>query len=145
MRIIKLWAKRRCIYSAMFGYLTGISCAVMVAKIHQENPGLDVVDLVFKFFETYNQSDWKTPVTIKYGKKEQVSFNSWKNALDTVQMDMMAILSPNYELRNTTQKVQEATFDTIIQEIKRGRDVMSRIVPNSKKCYLQAGGHAQDK
>ena len=33
LRIIKLWAKRRCIYSAMFGYLTGISCAVMVAKI----------------------------------------------------------------------------------------------------------------
>lgn len=34
LRIIKLWAKRRCIYSAMFGYLTGISCAVLVAKIH---------------------------------------------------------------------------------------------------------------
>lgn len=37
----------------------------MVAKIHQENPELEVVDLVYKFFETYSESDWKTPVTIK--------------------------------------------------------------------------------
>lgn len=65
LRIIKLWAKRRCIYSAMLGYLTGISCAVLVAKIHQENPDLEVVDLVYRFFEVYSKSDWRNPVTIK--------------------------------------------------------------------------------
>lgn len=65
LRIIKLWAKRRCIYSAQFGYLNGIACAVMVAKIHQDNPDLEVADLVYKFFEVYSQSDWKTPVSIK--------------------------------------------------------------------------------
>ena len=54
LRIIKLWAKRRGVYSAMFGYLTGISCAVMVAKIHQDFPDYEVVDLVYKFFEVYS-------------------------------------------------------------------------------------------
>lgn len=86
----------------MFGYLTGISCAVMVAKIHQDNPEMDVVDLVYKFFEEYSQSDWKNPVSIKFGKMENMSLTSWKNALDNVEGDLMAILSPNYELRNTT-------------------------------------------
>ena len=64
LRVIKLWAKRRCIYSAMFGYLTGISCAVMVAKIHQDNPDYDVADLVYKFFQVYSSSDWKEPISI---------------------------------------------------------------------------------
>lgn len=124
LRIIKLWAKRRCIYSAMFGYLTGISCAVMVAKIHQDNPDLDVVDLVYKFFEVYSESDWTTPVSIKFGKMENMSLTSWKNALDNVEGDLMAILSPNYELRNTTQRVQGPTFDTLIYEFRRAKDIM---------------------
>lgn len=66
LRVVKLWAKRRCIYSAMFGYLTGISCAVMVAKIHQDHPDYDVADLIYKFFEEYSRSDWKNPVTIRF-------------------------------------------------------------------------------
>lgn len=33
LMIVKLWAKRRGIYSALLGYLTGISCAVLAAKI----------------------------------------------------------------------------------------------------------------
>ena len=138
LRIIKLWAKRRCIYSAMFGYLTGISCAVLVAKIHQDFPDYDVVDLVYKFFDFYSQYDWQIPVMMKLGKRESfVSLNSWKNALDTVERDQMAILSPNYELRNTTQRVQEATFDVITREIKRGKQIMSELIPNSSKCYQQ--------
>ena len=61
-----------------------------------------MVDLVYKFFEFYSSYEWQNPVTIKFGKKEGVSLNSWKNALDNVESDLMAILSPNYELRNTT-------------------------------------------
>lgn len=49
-----------------------------------------------------------------------MSLTSWKNALDSVERDLMAILSPNYELRNTTQRVQEPTFDTLVSEIKKG-------------------------
>ena len=57
----------------MFGYLTGISCAVMVAKIQQDFPDFEVVDLVYKFFEVYSTSDWKNPVTIKFGGKMDIT------------------------------------------------------------------------
>jgi len=135
LRIIKLWAKRRAIYSAMFGYLTGISTAVLVAKIHQEYPDYEVADLVYKFFEVYGQSDWRDPVTIKFGKKEKISLSSWKNALDNVDGDLMAILSPNYELRNTTQRVKEPTFSVIVAEFKRGFEVLQELKPVSQKCF----------
>ena len=115
----------------------------MVAKIHQENPDLEVVDLVYKFFETYSQSDWKTPVTIKNQQNQGMSLTKWKSTLDTVERDLMAILSPNYELRNTTQKVQEPTFDTIIAEIKRGWDVMRELTPYSQKCFQSSQNNPQ--
>lgn len=86
----------------MFGYLSGIACAIMVAKVHQDCPDYEVADLVYKFFETYSQSNWSNPITIKFGKNQGVNLNMWKNALDNIERDTMAILSPNYELRNTT-------------------------------------------
>jgi hypothetical protein len=58
-----------------------------------------------------------------------MSLSTWKNALDSVERDLMAILSPNYELRNTTQRVQEATFDTLITEFKRGFYIMKNVIP----------------
>ena len=58
-----------------------------------------------------------------------MSLSTWKNALDSVEIDLMAILSPNYELRNTTQRVQEATFDTLITEFKRGFYIMKNVIP----------------
>jgi len=108
----------------MFGYLTGISTAVLVAKIHQDFPEYDVVDLVFKFFETYSKYDWLSPVMIRFGKNQKISLNSWKSTLDSVDRDLMAILSPNYELRNTTQRVKEPTFSVIVKELKRGHQIM---------------------
>lgn len=47
----------------------------------------------------------------------------------------MAILSPNYELRNTTQRVQEPTFDTLVSELKKGWHVIEKLAPYSQKCY----------
>lgn len=78
-----------------------------------------MVDLVYKFFEVYSKSDWRNPVAIEYGKKNLINLKSWKNALDSVERDLMAIISPNIELRNTTSRVKEPTFDVIVKEFKR--------------------------
>ena len=111
----------------MFGYLTGISCAVMTAKIQQDYPDYDVVDLVYKFFEVYSSSDWKNPVAIRFEASQSLS--TWKNALDNVERDLMAVLCPNYEYKNTTQRVQEPTFDTLVAEFKRGFEIMKKLTP----------------
>jgi len=51
----------------------------------------------------------------------------------------MAVLTPNYELRNTTQKVQENTFETIVDEISKTWRILKELVPNSQKCYVPSG------
>ena len=61
---------KRGIYSNTQGYLGGVSYAIMVAKICQDNPDLEVADLVYKFFEVYADWKWLEPVAIKIGKKK---------------------------------------------------------------------------
>jgi len=65
LRLVKFWAMRRGIYSHSFGYLGGVSYAIMVAKICQDFPQLEVVDLLCKFFEVYSEWKWMEPVNIK--------------------------------------------------------------------------------
>ena len=65
LRLIKLWAMRRGIYSHQFGYLGGFSYAIMVAKICQDYPNLEVADLLYKFFEVYSEWKWLDSVNIK--------------------------------------------------------------------------------
>lgn len=68
---------RRGIYSNSLGYLGGISYAILVAKICQDNPNLDFCDLVAKFFEVYANQKWQDPVFIKIKqKKEKLNLNS---------------------------------------------------------------------
>ena len=70
LRAVKLWAMRRCIYSNTLGYLGGVSYAIMVAKICQDYPDLEIPDLLHKFFTVYSEWKWIDPVMLKVGKKK---------------------------------------------------------------------------
>ena len=60
---------QRQIYSSNLGLLTGVSLSILVAKIYQDNPTNHIVELVYKFFETYSQHDWKIAIGLDVGMK----------------------------------------------------------------------------
>lgn len=41
----------------------------MVAKICQDNPEMELADLVYKFFEVYSEWKWIDPIYMKMGKQ----------------------------------------------------------------------------
>jgi poly(A) polymerase len=102
LRAVKLWAMRRGVYSHPFGYLGGVSYAIMVAKVCQDYPGLEMADLLLKFFEVYSDWKWMDAVSIrfsnqghsrKFKKKEKLNLSNLQ-MLNSVSYDPMIILTP---------------------------------------------------
>lgn len=139
LRLIKLWAMRRGIYSHQFGYLGGFSYAIMVAKICQDYPQLEVSDLLYKFFEVYSDWKWLDSVNIKIQKKkDKLNMNSLQ-VLNAFSYDPMIILTPLNNPKNTAYRVTQFTFETIIKEIKRARDIIKNLSPVTFKKYAPIG------
>jgi poly(A) polymerase len=75
LRAIKLWAKRRGLYSNAMGYLGGVSWAILVAKVCQMFPKLKPNKLIKRFFEVYSKWDFLNQPVLLNEVKREVGFN----------------------------------------------------------------------
>jgi poly(A) polymerase len=122
LKAVRFWAMRRGLYSTNFGYFSGITLAVMVAKICQDFPGLEPSCLLYKFFDFYAEFAWREPVSVVLDKKRisQLSM-AHIDAIDQFSNDVMVVLTPNGQLRNTAYRVNDHNFYIISQELKRAQ------------------------
>lgn len=98
LRVVRYWAFQRGIYSINFGYLGGVTIAVMVAKICQDFPDLHPSCTLYKFFEVYSESSWRDPVAMQLtNKKSKKSENLRMHHIEAINMyssDAMVVLTP---------------------------------------------------
>lgn len=112
LRFIKLWAKNRGIYSNVFGYLGGVSWAILTAYVCQLYPFAAPSKLLEKFFQLYQQWKWPFPIFLNEPKYDvglglQV-WNPKENYRD--KQDLMPIVTPAYPCMNSTHNVSRATL-----------------------------------
>uniref|UniRef100_A0A8C8AVX9 polynucleotide adenylyltransferase n=1 Tax=Otus sunia TaxID=257818 RepID=A0A8C8AVX9_9STRI len=77
LRAIKLWAKRRGIYSNVLGFLGGVSWAMLVAKTCQLFPNALASVLINKFFLIFSKWDWPNPVFLKQPGESDLNLPVW--------------------------------------------------------------------
>mmetsp|Transcript_114324 Transcript_114324/g.262346 ORF Transcript_114324/g.262346 Transcript_114324/m.262346 type:complete len:831 (+) Transcript_114324:82-2574(+) len=65
LRVIKHWAMRRHVYSAEVGYLSGVTCAIMTARLCQLFPNASASFLLSRFFRVFDRWDWRHPVLLR--------------------------------------------------------------------------------
>uniref|UniRef100_A0A8C0F0I5 Poly(A) polymerase n=1 Tax=Bubo bubo TaxID=30461 RepID=A0A8C0F0I5_BUBBB len=129
LRAIKLWAKRRGIYSNVLGFLGGVSWAMLVAKTCQLYPNALASVLVNKFFLVFSKWDWPNPVFLKQPGESDLNLPVWDPRVNpSDRYHVMPIITPAYPHQNSTYNVSASTRAVMVEEFKHGLAVTNEIL-----------------
>ncbi|KAJ2160084.1 polynucleotide adenylyltransferase [Coemansia sp. RSA 552] len=129
LRCIKLWAKRRAIYSNSMGFFGGVAWAMVVARICQLYPNKCASTIVTRFFHVLSRWRWTTPVLLKEIEAGTAQFRVWNPRLyASDRAHKMPIITPAYPSMCATHNVSQSTKQIIELEIKRGLMVLDRVM-----------------
>ncbi|NXI90297.1 PAPOG polymerase, partial [Psophia crepitans] len=129
LRAIKLWAKRRGIYSNMLGFLGGVSWAMLVARTCQLYPNALASTLVNKFFLVFSKWEWPNPVLLKQPEESNLNLPVWDPRVNpSDRYHVMPIITPAYPQQNSTYNVSTSTRAVMIEEFKHGLAVTNEIL-----------------
>ncbi|XP_068682238.1 poly(A) polymerase type 3-like isoform X2 [Montipora foliosa] len=134
LRAIKLWAKKRGIYSNVLGFLGGVSWAMLVARTCQLFPNAVAATLLQKFFLVFSKWEWPNPVLLKSStipneNKLALSFPVWDPRVNPAdRYHLMPIITPAYPQRNSSFNVSMSTRTIMKEEfdlgVKRSSDIL---------------------
>ncbi len=89
--------------------------------------------LLFKFFDIYAESNWHEPIQMRSSPNQ--SSNQYKalkpdlpDAVNRYSGDLLEVLTPNDQLKNTAYRVSPHTFDTICAELRRAKTCLQQII-----------------
>ncbi|NWU74377.1 PAPOG polymerase, partial [Onychorhynchus coronatus] len=129
LRAIKLWAKRRGVYSNIMGFLGGVSWAMLVARICQLYPNALASTLVNKFFLIFSKWDWPKPVLLKRLEESFLNLPVWDPRVNpSDRYHVMPIITPAYPQQNSTYNVSTSTRAVMVEEFQRGLEVTDEIL-----------------
>ncbi|NXA04371.1 PAPOG polymerase, partial [Sapayoa aenigma] len=129
LRAIKLWAKRRGVYSNIMGFLGGVSWAMLVARICQLYPNALASTLVNKFFLIFSKWDWPKPVLLKRLEESFLNLPVWDPRVNpSDRYHVMPIITPAYPQQNSTYNVSASTRAVMVEEFQRGLEVTDEIL-----------------
>ncbi|KAL4506870.1 hypothetical protein ABPG72_001291 [Tetrahymena utriculariae] len=117
LKVIKIWARNNGIYENRLGYLGGISWALLLAKICQMFPNLEVNGIIEQFFLQYSSWKWPTMEVLlgPFSQPEERQKN---------QKFEMSIYTPAYPEYNSTERVKKINLEIIDYKIKEANRII---------------------
>ncbi|KAJ7521197.1 hypothetical protein O6H91_19G042300 [Diphasiastrum complanatum] len=137
LRCLKFWAKRRGVYSNVTGFLGGVNCALLVARICQLYPNAIPSMLVSRFFRVYTQWRWPNPVMLCAIDEGTLGLPVWdprKNPRD--RMHHMPIITPAYPCMNSSYNVSLSTLRVMTDEFQRANEICENLEMNKAEWNI---------
>lgn len=129
LRAIKLWAKKRGIYSNILGFLGGVSWAMLVARTCQLYPNAAASTLVHKFFLVFSKWEWPNPVLLKHPEDSNLNLPVWDPRVNPAdRFHLMPIITPAYPQQNSTFNTSTSTRAVMMEEFRHGLAVTYEIL-----------------
>lgn len=128
LKIIKIWAKRRVIYSNVLGFFGGISWSILVAKICQIYPRFNISSIIIRFFHfcTIWNFNWSHPIKLCSIEKNELGYIVWDPSTNyRDSYDLIPIITPAYPSINSTHNVLRTTLRILKKEFKRGSKILN--------------------
>lgn len=127
LKYLKLWGKRRGVYSNVMGFLGGVNFAILVARVCMLYPNACAATIVRRFFLVMSTWDWSAPIMIAGiehgGPMSQMVWSPHTNRKDSTAL--FPIITPCYPASNSTFNVSECTKTIMLAEFQRGRDAVT--------------------
>lgn len=134
LRAIKLWAQQRAIYGNVVGFPGGVAWAMMLARVCQLYPKATAALIVTKFFFVLKNWPWPSPVILQ--KREEVpelQEREWDNTKGGDRFHLMPVITPAYPCMNSTANIGYSQKSVLLQELKRGHEIVEQIYVGKKK------------
>ncbi|KAK1435879.1 hypothetical protein QVD17_01651 [Tagetes erecta] len=125
LHCVRSWAKRRGVYSDLFGLFGGIHLAVLAAFACIRNQSGSLADLISIFFETFAFWPWPEPVILEEGE------TPFPPPLPPGTRALMPIKLPGSPDEYCHSNMTTSTFNKIRSEFRRGyRHTQDRFKPH---------------
>ncbi|KAF2665291.1 Poly(A) polymerase [Microthyrium microscopicum] len=134
LRAVKLWAQKRALYAAIYGYPGGVAWAMMVARICQLYPMACGAVIVSKFFHLMSIWTWPTPIMLKEFEDGPLQVQVWNPKLyRTDGLHLMPVITPAYPAMCATHNVSLSTREIVVRELKRANTITDAIFAGTKQ------------
>jgi poly(A) polymerase len=133
LRAIKLWAQRRALYGNSYGYLNGVACAILTARICQLYPNASASVILSRFFIIYLQWNWPQPVYLKtIEENPALGMKVWNPRINpSDRHHRMPVITPAYPSMCSTHNVSESTMKLMRMEMGRASDICKKVSTGS--------------
>lgn len=133
LRAIKLWAKKRGIYSNVLGYLGGVSWAILTARTCQLYPKATAATIVNKLFFVFSNWEWPKPVLLASLCDNDLGLQVWDPRLNPAdKFQVMPIITPSYPQQNSTFNVTRSTRAIITDQFEQAKEITDEIIKGTK-------------
>ncbi|KAJ1495940.1 Poly(A) polymerase central domain-containing protein [Baffinella frigidus] len=129
LRCIKLWARRRGVYSNITGFPGGVAWGIMAAKACQLYPNMIPSQLLEKFFFLYKNWNFQNAVLVAplvecRAPSGAVYMAAWDAKLPPGQKRPMSVITPTYPAANATFNSSHSTLAVVKHEIAHAYEIV---------------------